>query len=57
MASKLSIYNGALRAIGERRLASLTEDRASRRELDDAYDDVVANCLSRVPVPGARARV
>ena len=45
MASRLSIYNGALRAIGERRLASLTEDRASRRELDDAYDDVVANCL------------
>lgn len=45
MASKLSIYNGALRAIGERRLASLTEDRASRREMDDAYDDVVANCL------------
>lgn len=45
MASKLSIYSGALRALGERRLSSLTEDRASRRELDDAYDDVVANCL------------
>jgi hypothetical protein len=45
MASRLSIYSGALRALGERRLSSLTEDRASRRELDDAYDDVVANCL------------
>ena len=45
MASKLSIYSGALRALGERRLSSLTEDRASRRELDDAYDDVIANCL------------
>ena len=45
MASKLSIYNGALRALGERRLASLTEERQSRRECDDAYDDVVANCL------------
>jgi len=45
MASKLSIYNGALRALGERRLASLSEDRSSRRELDDAYDDVVATCL------------
>lgn len=45
MASKLALYNGALRAIGERRLTSLTEDRTSRRELDDAYDDVVANCL------------
>lgn len=45
MATKLGLYNGALRALGERRLASLTEDRASRRELDDAYDDVVAMCL------------
>lgn len=45
MASKLSIYSAALRALGERRLASLTEERASRRECDDAYDDVVANCL------------
>lgn len=45
MATKQAVYNGALRALGERRLASLTEDRASRRELDDAYDDVVATCL------------
>jgi len=45
MASKLAIYNGALRALGERRLTSLTENHTSRRELDDAYDDVVASCL------------
>ena len=45
MASRLSIFNGALRALGERRLASVTEDHQSRRECDDAYDDVVANCL------------
>lgn len=37
-ASKLSIYNGALRLLGERR-TTLTEDRASRRYLDDAWDD------------------
>ena len=45
MASKLSLYGGALRALGERRLSSLTEDRASRRELDDAYDRVLGNCI------------
>ncbi len=37
--SKLSIYNGALRLLGERRLSSLTEDRPSRHYLDAAYDD------------------
>ena len=45
MATKLAIYNGALRAIGDRRLASITEESQSRRECDDAYDDVVADCL------------
>lgn len=45
MASKLSVYNGALRLLGERRLASLTEDRSSRYEIDAAYDDVLADCL------------
>jgi len=38
MASKLSVYNGALLAIGERKLGSLTEDRASRRRLDTVFD-------------------
>src|SRR4051812_11910295 len=41
MTSKLSVYNGALRRLGERRLVSLTEDRAPRRELDECYDEVV----------------
>lgn len=36
--TKLSVYNGALRLLGERR-TTLTEDRATRRYLDDAYDD------------------
>lgn len=38
MASKLSVYNGANRILGERKLASLTENRASRRRLDSVWD-------------------
>lgn len=34
---KLGIYNEALRLVGERRLASLTEDREPRRMLDSAW--------------------
>lgn len=45
-ATKLSLYSGALRLLGERKIASLTEDRAARRYLDDAWDDgVVDGCL------------
>lgn len=39
--TKLTLFNGALRLLGERRLVSLTEDRPSRRYLDDAWDDGV----------------
>lgn len=39
MASQLSIYNGALRLLGERRLASLSEEREPRYLLDDVWDD------------------
>lgn len=45
MATKLSLYNGALRLCKERRLASLSENREPRRLLDDAYDGSVARCL------------
>lgn len=46
MPSKLSLYNGALRCLGERRLASLTEARAPRRDLDEVWDDDgVRKCL------------
>lgn len=45
MATKLSIYNQSLGHLGERRLASLTEDREPRKVLDDYYDDVVEYCL------------
>jgi hypothetical protein len=48
-ASKLSIYNGALtRFLGERPLASVTEDRKPRRLLDVVWDNGgINNCLQR----------
>jgi len=39
MTDKLSIYNGALTILGERKLATLTENRAPRRKLDDVWDN------------------
>lgn len=36
--TRLSIYNGALRRLGERKLSSLTENREPRRLLDDVWD-------------------
>jgi len=41
--SRLSIYNGALRLLGERKLANLTENREPRRVLDESWDDNVVN--------------
>jgi hypothetical protein len=38
-ASKLSIYQGALSILGERKLASLTENVEARYKLDDAWDN------------------
>jgi hypothetical protein len=47
MPSKLSLYNGALREVGERKLASLSENREPRRVLDSVWDaDAVRTCLS-----------
>jgi hypothetical protein len=47
MASKLSLYNGSLREVGERKLASLTENREPRRVLDSAWDaEAVKTCLA-----------
>lgn len=45
MTDKLGIYNGCLFELGERKLASLTEDREPRRVLDQLYDRVVAKAL------------
>ena len=39
MSDKLKHYNGALRLLGEGRLASLSEDRGPRYELDGVWDD------------------
>lgn len=38
MATQLSLYNEALRLCGERKLASLSEDREPRRLLDGVWD-------------------
>jgi hypothetical protein len=46
MATKIQLYNGALRILGERKLASLTEASEARRLLDDVYDEgAVRACL------------
>lgn len=46
MATKLGLYNDALTThLGERRLASLTEDREPRHNLDAVYDAAVKFCL------------
>lgn len=48
MASKLSLYNGALNVLGERKLASLSENRKSRRALDSVWDGGgVKTCLEK----------
>lgn len=43
MPSKLSIYNGALSILGERKLADLTENREPRYKLDDIWDNDLIN--------------
>jgi len=45
--TQLSLYNKALRHLGERRLASLSEDREPRRLLDDEYSDALNYCLGQ----------
>lgn len=46
--TKLAVYNGALRLLGERRLASLTEERPPRYHLDDCWNDGLVNyCLEQ----------
>jgi len=47
-ASRLGLYNGALAILGERKLASLTENREPRRVLDDIWDEgAVGYCLEQ----------
>lgn len=45
MASKLGLFNAALRIIGETKLASVTEATERRYKLDDTYDGSLALCL------------
>ena len=46
MASKLLVFNAALLLCGERKLASLTENREPRRLLDDVFDGgAIKTCL------------
>ena len=47
MTDKLSLYNGALREIGQNKLASLTEEGVARRALDDVFDSAVNYCLEQ----------
>lgn len=48
MPSKLSVYNAALLALGERKLLTLSENVVMRRRLDSAWDDdLVATCLAQ----------
>lgn len=42
MADKLSIFKGALRLLGPHELATLTDNRPERFQLDDAWSDAVA---------------
>lgn len=47
-ATQLGLYNEALRLIGERRLASISENREPRRVLDDVWNDGAVNyCLEQ----------
>lgn len=47
MTSKLTIYQGACQFIGARKIASLTEDRLTRRELDSVFSrGGIRTCLS-----------
>jgi hypothetical protein len=49
MATKLSLYNGALQLLGERRLDTDTDDVSTRYDLDALYDvDAVDYCLEIV---------
>ena len=49
MATKLSLYNGSLQLLGERRLLTDTDDVSTRYDLDALYDiDAVDYCLEIV---------
>jgi len=46
--NKLAVYSGALRLLGERKLASLSENRPPRFHLDEAWNDgLIRYCLEQ----------
>ena len=45
--SQLDVYNRALSILGERAIATLTEQREPRRQLDAFYTDAVNFCLAQ----------
>ncbi len=47
MPDRLSIYNNALRMLGEQKLAAVDEDREPRYHLDDAFNETVQFCLEQ----------
>jgi hypothetical protein len=47
MATVLGLYNGALRKLGEPRLASVSDETKGRRALDSAYAEIVKWCLEQ----------
>lgn len=47
MTTKLEVYQDALLALGQERLAALTEANTARYALDDAYDKAVSYCLEQ----------
>jgi hypothetical protein len=47
MATKLSLYRTALRFLGPHELATDTDDRPERYQLDDVYDDAIAYMLEQ----------
>lgn len=45
--TQLSLYNGALRILKERKLVSLTENKEARRVLDDVWEDTIKTALEQ----------
>jgi hypothetical protein len=47
MTTKIEVYNAALTHLGEREIASLSEDNEPRRALDSVYSRAAGYCLER----------
>ena len=57
MPTKLSVFNGALRLLGETRMIDADEDNKKGRELRQAWDDVVRGIFESYPWNCASERV